>query len=130
MPTAQHSPTAGARVTTVRLSLLCLATLAAGPLPPRGLESETNREAQAAARVEPSGDRGQLAHDPSTIVKCGDEYWIFCTGQGIGSRRSRDMVKWETGPRVFSSPPAWITNVVSGFRGQFWAPDVIHIGNR
>ena len=117
-------------MTTVWASLLCLATLAANPLVPSGVASETNREARADARVEPSANRGRLAHDPSTIVKCGGDYWLFCTGQGISSRRSRDLVNWEVGPRVFSSPPAWTTNAVPGFRAHFWAPDLIHIGNR
>ncbi len=99
-------------------------------LSPLGGAAETNRDVGSAARVEPYSNRGSLAHDPSTIVKCGGEYWLFCTGQGIGSLRSHDLVRWETGPRVFSTPPAWTTNVVPGFRAHFWAPDVIHIRNR
>jgi arabinan endo-1,5-alpha-L-arabinosidase len=74
--------------------------------------------------------RGTTVHDPSTIVKCDDEYWLFSTGRGIHSRRSRDLLKWEQGPRVFAAPPAWTTNVVPGFRGHFWAPDVIRVGQR
>jgi hypothetical protein len=31
-------------------------------------------------------------HDPSTIVNCGDHYWVFGTGQGISSRVSQDLV--------------------------------------
>jgi arabinan endo-1,5-alpha-L-arabinosidase len=73
-----------------------------------------------------NGKRDVNLHDPSTIVKCKDEYWLFATGVGVSSWRSKDLLQWERGPRVFSTPPAWITNVVSGQRGHFWAPDIIH----
>lgn len=65
-------------------------------------------------------------HDPSTILKAGSHYWLFATGPGIISRYSTDLQSWNPGPRVFPEPPAWTTNVVRGFRGHFWAPDVIH----
>jgi arabinan endo-1,5-alpha-L-arabinosidase len=74
--------------------------------------------------------RGQFVHDPSTIVKCDAEYWVFSTGVGVASWHSGDLKKWESGPRVFSAPPLWSTNAVPGFRGYFWAPDVIHSRNR
>jgi arabinan endo-1,5-alpha-L-arabinosidase len=74
--------------------------------------------------------RGQFVHDPSTIVKCGNDYWVFSTGPGIASWHSADLKKWDGGPRLFSTPPAWTTNAVPGFRGYFWAPDVIHLKNR
>jgi arabinan endo-1,5-alpha-L-arabinosidase len=87
-------------------------------------------------KVEPEPDRlvqlasrGIRAHDPSTIVKCGDEYWLFATGNGIISWRSKDLLTWAAGPRVFTNPPAWTTNMVPGNRGYFWAPDVIHVRN-
>ena len=76
------------------------------------------------------GDREPRVHDPSTIVKDGDEYWIFATGMGVASLRSKDLVNWERGPAVFSEPPEWITDVVPTQRGHFWAPDVIHHGGR
>jgi arabinan endo-1,5-alpha-L-arabinosidase len=69
-------------------------------------------------------------HDPSTIVKCKDEYWLFSTGVGIGSWRSKDLVNWQAGPRVFTDIPAWRTNAVPGNRGHLWAPDVIQLTNR
>jgi len=88
-------------------------------------------------KVEPEPDRLVLlasrrirAHDPSTIVKCGDEYWLFATGNGIVSWRSKDLLTWGAGPQVFTNPPAWTTNAVPGNRGYFWAPDVIHVRNQ
>jgi len=75
-----------------------------------------------------SGD--VLVHDPSTIVKCGDEYWLFATGFGIASHRSRDLVHWERGPRVFERAPAWTSEAVPGNRSYFWAPDVVQVDGR
>lgn len=82
------------------------------------------------ASLPPGGStsrRGLSTHDPSTIVKGAGEYWLFSTGNGIVSRRSRDLITWEEGPRVFSNSPAWTTNAVPGFRSHFWAPDIIQL---
>jgi arabinan endo-1,5-alpha-L-arabinosidase len=80
--------------------------------------------------IERHGRRNARLHDPSTIVKCGKDYWCFATGPGVSSWRSKDLVQWERGPRVFETPPTWITNVVAGHRGYFWAPDVLHHQDR
>jgi arabinan endo-1,5-alpha-L-arabinosidase len=71
------------------------------------------------------GRREARVHDPSTIVKCKDEYWVFATGRGVSSLHSKDLVQWERGPVVFPQPPAWITQVVPTQKGYFWAPDVL-----
>src|SRR5512132_3852096 len=64
--------------------------------------------------------RGSLGiHDPSTIVKCKDRYYVFGTGRGIVSKSSADKVFWESGQRVFSTAPAWNTNAVPAFDGTF-----------
>ena len=73
---------------------------------------------------------GRRVHDPSTIVKCKDEYWLFATGRGIISRRSEDLVHWRNGPRVFSNPPAWTTKAVPANKGRYGAPDVIRLNDR
>ena len=67
-------------------------------------------------------------HDPSTIIKHGNTYWTFATGQGIYSLYSTDLVKWTPGPRaVFpnNAYPAWINTKVPGFAGNFWAPECV-----
>ncbi len=69
-------------------------------------------------------------HDPSTIVRCGDEYWFFYTGVGVRSYRSRDRVNWAPGPPVFREFPAWTREVVTNHTGHFWAPDVIRVNDR
>ncbi len=69
-------------------------------------------------------------HDPSTMVKDKDEYWIFVTGNGIRSRHSKDLQSWQEGPAVFTNTPTWTTNMLPGFRGYIWAPDIIKIGEK
>jgi arabinan endo-1,5-alpha-L-arabinosidase len=75
-------------------------------------------------------------HDPSSIVKCGDKYWIFGTGDGIVSKYSTDMITWTDGPTPFTKTewPQWILNYVknstSQFEGFFWAPDIIYMNER
>ncbi|MBL8820241.1 MAG: arabinan endo-1,5-alpha-L-arabinosidase [Planctomyces sp.] len=71
------------------------------------------------------GKRGIGVHDPSSIVKCGESYWMFSTGNGVPSWTSPDLEHWVAGPSVFPQIPAWVTEVVPEQRGHFWAPDVI-----
>ncbi len=93
-------------------------------------EQATHRVEADEAVLARFGVRQTRVHDPSTVVKCGDTYWLFGTGMGIVSRYSKDLVTWSNGPPVFASVPAWTTNAVPGNRGHFWAPDVIFITNR
>ena len=77
------------------------------------------------------GSRQVRVHDPSTILRCQDDYWIFCTGRGIPSYHSKDLVKWEAGPAVFTNAPDWVAQAVPANRWlYYWAPDVIHLGDR
>jgi arabinan endo-1,5-alpha-L-arabinosidase len=69
-------------------------------------------------------------HDPSTIVPCKDQYWMFSTGPGVRSWSSPDLTNWNSGPAVFSGPPPWTAKAVPGNRGYFWAPDVIQLGKQ
>jgi len=78
-----------------------------------------------------SASRGIVTRDPSSIVKCNDEYWVFYTGRGVPSYHSKDLVKWERGPSVFKSAPEWITGIVPENRDMiYWAPDIIKLGDR
>ena len=77
------------------------------------------------------GNREVRVHDPSAIIKCDNEYWIFYTGRGIPSYHSKDMVKWEHGPAVFTNAPAWVAQAVPRNHWMYyWAPDIIHLGDR
>ena len=67
-------------------------------------------------------------HNPSTIIKSGNTYWVFATGQGTYSMSSTDLVKWPPGPRavfVNNAYPSWISTKVPGFAGNFWAPECV-----
>lgn len=79
------------------------------------------------------GSRGARMHDPSGIVRCKGEYWIFATGAGVRSFRSKDLQHWEPGPRVFEGgAPNWVGAEVPANRNgnDFWAPDVIRLNDR
>ncbi len=62
-------------------------------------------------------------HDP-VMAKQNDSYYIFCTGRGISIWSSTDMKEWKREQPVFSEPPKWALEEVSGFRGHIWAPDI------
>jgi alpha-galactosidase len=82
-------------------------------------------------RLAELGKRPIRVHDPSTIVKCKDEYWIFYTGRGTPSYHSKDLIDWKPGPRVFEQAPSWVATAVPGNRNMnFWAPDIMYLGNR
>jgi arabinan endo-1,5-alpha-L-arabinosidase len=82
-----------------------------------------------AAGAEPAPVTGDLfVHDPSTILKEGPRYYLFSTGPGISAKSSTNLSHWTREKSVFAAPPGWTTNSVPGFRGYFWAPDVIRLG--
>jgi arabinan endo-1,5-alpha-L-arabinosidase len=81
--------------------------------------------------LDQSASRGIITRDPSTIVKCKEEYWVFYTGRGVPSYRSKDLVKWERGPAVFNAAPEWTSKIVPENRNiQYWAPDIMKLGDR
>jgi arabinan endo-1,5-alpha-L-arabinosidase len=94
----------------------------------QGAPADTNSDSGAVLTA--FGRREPRVHDPSTIVRCGDEFWLFATGFGVVSWHSKDLVDWQSGPRVFTNNPRWAANAVPGNRGYLWAPDVIHLTNR
>ncbi|MFO1486944.1 MAG: arabinan endo-1,5-alpha-L-arabinosidase [Verrucomicrobiota bacterium] len=82
-------------------------------------------------RVESLAVRGQtFIHDPSSIIKDGDRYFVFGTRRGIAVRSSPDLLTWTNEPSVFFRLPEWTTHVAPGFDGFFWAPDVIRLNGR
>src|ERR1700678_2186687 len=86
---------------------------------------------EAGPDLQPAATRLVRAPDPSTIVKCKDEYWVFCTGRGLPSYHSKDLRVWESGPRALSNAPPWAAEAVPQNSGwDFWAPDIIHLDDR
>ncbi|TDH26371.1 T9SS type A sorting domain-containing protein [Segetibacter sp. 3557_3] len=73
------------------------------------------------------------SHDPSTLIKEGNTYWQFTTGDGIYAAYSNNLFSWTAGTKtVFprNTWPAWINNYVPAFAGNFWAPDVIYMNGK
>lgn len=64
-------------------------------------------------------------HDPSTLIKEGDTFWVFGTGPGIVAYSSTDLRRWHARGRVFGTVPEWVSKAVPRLKGDFlWAPDV------
>jgi arabinan endo-1,5-alpha-L-arabinosidase len=80
------------------------------------------------------GKRNARVHDPSTIVKCKDEYWVFATSSGVNggvtSWHSKDLVQWAAGPSILTDSPQWVWDDVPNNNGGFWAPDVMYFHGR
>jgi arabinan endo-1,5-alpha-L-arabinosidase len=124
----------------VKLKYICalpvvLTLAAADPspaqTPPRMARMQTNLIFEVSPAMAKFGSRGVYVHDPSPIVKCGSNYWVYYTGVGIASWYSSDLKKWEPGPAAISNAPAWTAQAVPRNRRRYyWAPDVIHLGNR
>jgi arabinan endo-1,5-alpha-L-arabinosidase len=76
--------------------------------------------------------RGDLrAHDPSSIVKEGERYYLFSTGWGLRTKFSDDLIHWSEGHAVFDrgASPDWTQEAAPGFQGHFWAPDILRSGD-
>jgi arabinan endo-1,5-alpha-L-arabinosidase len=69
-------------------------------------------------------------HDPSTIIKEGDRYYMYGTGDGIRTKFSFDKIRWFDGPAVFANPPAWTHEAVPDFEETFWAPDIAYFNGK
>ncbi len=86
---------------------------------------------RASAGLQAPPLRGNLgAHDPGSIIKCKDKYYMFATGTGISSKWSYDKILWYGGPNIFAHPANWNTNAAPGFTDIIWAPDVFFLNGR
>lgn len=68
-------------------------------------------------------------HDP-VMAREGDFYYVFSTGPGITIYRSEDLKHWKWVGRAFDGEPDWARQVVPGFRGHLWAPDIVEKDGR
>jgi len=117
--------------------LLPAATIIAGLALSTTADAQTNDTEQGSEKqitvlpLEKSASRGIVTRDPSDIVKCKDDYWVFYTGRGVPSYHSKDLVRWERGPAVFKTAPEWIAGAVpENRRMSYWAPDIMKVGDR
>jgi arabinan endo-1,5-alpha-L-arabinosidase len=70
-------------------------------------------------------------HDPSTLIRERDTYYVFGTGNGIPVHASTDLLHWKPCGRVFRDVPEALRKAVPGQGGMYlWAPDVALIGGR
>ncbi len=65
-------------------------------------------------------------HDPAMARGEDGKYYLFSTGMGIQVMSSDDMTEWHRERPVFSEAPVWATEMVRGYRGHTWAPDICH----
>ena len=66
-------------------------------------------------------------HDPS-IVKDGDTFYLFSTGQGVQVRTSKNLKAWLGAGQVFATKPSWITTTDPSDPNNLWAPEVRYFG--
>ncbi|MEO6599107.1 MAG: arabinan endo-1,5-alpha-L-arabinosidase [Polyangiaceae bacterium] len=66
-------------------------------------------------------------HDPD-IIKEGDTFYLFSTGQGIQIRTSKDLKSWLGAGQVFATKPSWITTTDPSDPNNLWAPEVLYFG--
>jgi arabinan endo-1,5-alpha-L-arabinosidase len=64
------------------------------------------------------------------MAKEGNTYYLFCTGWGISVFTSTDLKDWKPLKRVFDEAPAWAVQIIPGFKGHIWAPDIVYHNNR
>jgi arabinan endo-1,5-alpha-L-arabinosidase len=68
-------------------------------------------------------------HDPSNIIRDGQRFWIFSTGDGIKTLHSTDLQDWTPGKPALDKNPTWAKDVAAVHRDYFWAPDIIRAGD-
>jgi arabinan endo-1,5-alpha-L-arabinosidase len=69
-------------------------------------------------------------HDPSTIVRDGDLYYLYSTGRGIPFFSSPDLHTWTRRGSVFDALPETVVKYAPGNDGRdAWAPDIVKIGD-
>lgn len=92
----------------------------------------------AATTVEETGqppDVSSAAADAITdltdvsLIKQGDTYYLFSSGEGITLRRSTDLVHWDPAGQVFDGVPAWALAVAPAAQ-SIWAPDISYFNGR
>jgi len=67
-------------------------------------------------------------HDPSTVIQCDGNYYVFGTGRGVSVLTSSNGFDWQRGQRVFDRVPDSVKSFVPKNDGQgVWAPDIIRL---
>jgi arabinan endo-1,5-alpha-L-arabinosidase len=70
-------------------------------------------------------------HDPSTVIKCDGNYYVFGTGRGASFLVSSNGFDWQRGGRIFDSIPDSVKSFVPKNNGSgVWAPDIVKVGSQ
>lgn len=86
--------------------------------------------AASIAKPQPLSTEDSLrVHDPATLIKSGETYWTFATGDGIKTLRSTNLSDWIFDIPVFLTNPSWTADIADIHRDYFWAPDIIKVNN-
>jgi arabinan endo-1,5-alpha-L-arabinosidase len=102
-----------------------------------GMTQAQDETPEATPEATPEGDMYleltgaiQPVHDP-VIIRADDTYYLFCTGRGILTRQSQDLLDWEIPfpASVYGQPPAWAREMIPG-QGDIWAPDISFYNDR
>src|SRR5690349_13368360 len=111
---------------------LCLFTAASGPV---GAQQTTSGDTARRRFMPPpigtiTPTRETPVHDP-VMIKQGDKYYLFCTGNGISVFSSKDMENWRKEAPVFAAVPSWVNKAIPAYRGSsMWAPDISFHNNK
>jgi len=65
-------------------------------------------------------------HDP-VIAYEDSTFYIFSTGFNVGIMSSTDLVNWYPQKSALPESPIWAQNLIQGYRGHTWAPDIINV---
>lgn len=68
-------------------------------------------------------------HDPVMAYENG-KYYIFATGMGIDKMSSTDLKSWTKEKPAFEKAPQWACDLIPGYKGHTWAPDIIRHGDK
>ena len=72
--------------------------------------------------------RNAFVHDPSTVIKCKDEFWVFTPVAACRHRIQRIWSLGQRGPAIFTNAPPWVAEAVPANRCMgYWAPDVAYV---
>jgi arabinan endo-1,5-alpha-L-arabinosidase len=71
------------------------------------------------------------SHDP-TVIKEGNTWWQFYTGDYLKVKYSNDGANWNQGEPMFTGPLSWWSNYVvkSSSVNEVWAPDITYHNGR
>jgi arabinan endo-1,5-alpha-L-arabinosidase len=72
-----------------------------------------------------------FVHDPSTVVRFHNKYYVFSTGRGAPFYSSPDLENWSREGSVFDSIPEDVHAAVPKNNGtDVWAPDIIRLNGQ